>query len=217
MELEVINPHVLKIMIGARKEDSISAISKRISLSYGWTHKWVQELAEFGAFKLTRMKVYLNEDNEFYKRTLKYIRESFSSNVQYHYNVLALFGVKYAFTKIDAVFVWTNGGYNIARFRDFYPIFIKIKKKDKKVFYYYWKKLNLSTKKNKGIFFQIEYLDDFLFDFHNGIPVDSLDETIKFMEKNKYNFEPALEMIKEIYKKKIKVKYKESVTNVWKI
>jgi predicted alpha-1,2-mannosidase len=39
--------------------------------------------------------------------------------------------------------------------------------------------------------------------------VEPLNEVIEFMQENIYNFEPALEMIKESYKKKIKVKYKE--------
>jgi hypothetical protein len=47
----------------------------------------------------------------------------------------------------------------------------------------------------------------------DDVYVDSLTKTIQFMQKNIYNFEPALEIIKEMYKKKIKVRYKEVVTN----
>ncbi|MBI2449398.1 hypothetical protein HYV49_03820 [Candidatus Pacearchaeota archaeon] len=214
MKLELINPHVSKILISVRKEDSIRALSRRISLSYGWTYKWVQDLAELGVFNLTRMKIFLNEKNKFYQQTLKYIKEVLSNNIQFHYNVLALFGIKYAFIKTDAVFVWTQGGYNIARYRDFYPIFIKVIKKDKKIFENYCKKLNLSLNKKKKIFFNVIYSEDFNFEYCNDVPVNSLNDTIDFMKKNKYNFEPALEMIKEMYKKKIKIKYRESVTNV---
>lgn len=214
MNLELVNQHVMKIIIAARKEDSINALSDRISLSYGWTHKWVADLAEAGVFRLTRMKLFLNEKNEFYRRTLQYIREVLSKDIQFHYSVLSLFGIEYAFTKTDAVFVWTKGGYNIARYKEFYPIFIKVAKKDKDIFESYCRKLNLSLHKKRHVFYKVEYVGEVHCEHCEGVPVDSLDETIAFMEKYIYNFEPALEMIKEMYGRRIKVKYKERVTNV---
>ena len=48
MNINTINPHVIKILISVRENDSISSISKRIGLSYGWTHKWVVELVKEG-------------------------------------------------------------------------------------------------------------------------------------------------------------------------
>ncbi|MFH1592421.1 MAG: hypothetical protein ABIB47_03585 [Candidatus Woesearchaeota archaeon] len=214
MNLELINPYVMKILIAARREDSIRAISGRIGLSYGWTYKWVQDLAQLGVFKLTRMKTYLNENNLFYKRTLSYIKINFLRDVNFYYSVLNLFGISYCFTQTDAVFIWTRGGYNIARYKNFYPIFINVRKRDKKLFEEYCKKLNLSKTSKKRCFYQVYYLDNFDFRYCDGIPVDTLEETISFMKKNKYNFEPALEMIKEMHKKRIKVKYKEIITNV---
>ena len=70
--INLTNPYVIRILISARKVDSINNISKRIKLSYGWTHKWVSELAKINVFRLTRVKLYLNEDNYFYKKTIKY-------------------------------------------------------------------------------------------------------------------------------------------------
>ncbi|MBI5065442.1 hypothetical protein HZA97_04330 [Candidatus Woesearchaeota archaeon] len=213
MTIELINPYVLKILISAREVDSINSISDRIDLSYGWTHKWVRELASKGVFRLTRMNVYLNKNNEFYKKTLEYIKKILLKEVQFYYEVLSLFGVEYSFTKTDAVFVWTKGGYNIGRYNQFYPIFIKVRNSDKNLFEWYCKKLSLKSNKAKGIFYKIEYLDSFKVDYCEDIPVDSLSDTIAFAEKFVYNFEPALEMIKESYDKKIKVKYKEVITN----
>jgi len=37
MNIELLNPYVMKILISLRNQDSISSISKRIGLSYGWT------------------------------------------------------------------------------------------------------------------------------------------------------------------------------------
>ena len=214
MEVAIINPHVLKICIAARAEDSINAIAHRIHLSYGWTHKWVRVLAEKGVFKITRMKVYLNEKNEFYRTTMKYIRQVLCKNVQFFYEALSFSGITYCFTQTDAVFIWTKGGYTIGRYRDFYPIFIKIKEEQKSIFENYCKKMHLPIHAKKGIFYEPVYVQDFEVEYQQHIPVESLQHTIQFMKKYIYNFEPALEMIKEMYHQKINVKYKEVITNV---
>ena len=209
MEINTINPYVVKIIIAARKQDSINQIAKRIKLSYGWTYKWCKKLTNLGVFKESGLKLILNIENKFYKNTLDYIKENFSDDINFHYSVLELFGIKYCFTKTDAVFIWTKGGYNIARYKEYYPIFIKIKKDYLSVFEGYCKKLNLKIDRKRGIFYHVEILDDFEISHLDNIPVDSLKVTIGFMKKNIYNFQPALEMIKEMYNKKINIKYKE--------
>ena len=127
MKIELLNPHVIKILIAARKIDSISSISKRINLSYGWTYRWVKELVKEGVFKEKWRGIILQESNKTYSRILKFIREN-HDYTGFYYSVLNLSGIRYCFTKTDAVYIWTNGRYNIARYRDYYPIFIKIKK-----------------------------------------------------------------------------------------
>ncbi len=209
MDMDILNPHVVRIIIAARKEDSISGISKRIGLSYGWTYKWALELEKAGVLKRKGKKVFLDEKKGFYREVLGFLRASLGENPGFYYSALGLFGIKYCFTGTDAVFVWTEGGYNIARYRDYYPIFIKVRKSDREIFEFYARKLGLGGK----IFYEPVFLEDFPVHYHKGKPVDSLDETIRFMKKYIYNFESALEMIQEMYGKKAGVKYREVVTN----
>ena len=145
MEIETINPYVIKIIMSARDADSINGIYKRIGLSYGWTYKWIGKLTELGVFKATRMKLALNRDNPFYRNILKFIIDSFSGDINFHYSILNLFGIVYCFTKTDAVYVWTKGGYNIARSKKYYPIFIRVRKSDLNMFKDYCRKFNLKT------------------------------------------------------------------------
>jgi hypothetical protein len=210
MDMDILNPHVVRIIIAARREDSISGISKRIGLSYGWTYKWALELEKAGVFRRKVKRIYLDERNGFYREVLGFLRASLGKNPGFFYSALGLFGIKYCFTGTDAVFVWTEGGYNIARYRDYYPIFIKVRKADKEIFEFYARKLGLGGK----ISYKPEFLEDFPMHYHKGRPVDGLDETIRFMKKYIYNFEPALEMIEEMHGNKTGVKYKEVVTNV---
>jgi len=208
MKIEMLNPYVLKILISLRKEDSISSISKRINLSYGWTNKWVNELIKEGILKEKWRGIILQEDNKIYQRILRFIKENLK-DISFYYSALNLFGIEYCFTKTDAVYLWTEGRYNIARYKGYYPIFVKIKKLDYPIFLEYCKKLGLKVNSGKGVFYNVEVLDRFKCIKRGDSFVDPLNETIDFMQANIYNFEPALEMIKEMYNKKLNIKYKE--------
>ena len=208
MKIETINPYVIKILISLRKEDSISSISKRINLSYGWTNKWVNELIKEGILKEKWRGVVLNEKSESYKKIISFVKENLN-DINFYYSALQLFGIDYCLTKTDAVYVWTEGRYNIARYKDYYPIFIKIKDKDYDIFLEYCKRLGLKVNSNKGFFYLVEVVEDIKAVKKNNFYVESLEKTINFMQENIYNFEPALEMIKEMYNKRLNVKYRE--------
>ncbi|HIH17683.1 MAG TPA: hypothetical protein HA282_06095 [Nanoarchaeota archaeon] len=208
MEIGLLNPHVIKILTSARKEDTIIGISKRINLSYGWTNKWVNELIKEGVFKEKWRGIILQEDNKTYQKILKFIKDI--KDVRFYYSVLNLFGIEYCFTKTDAVYVWTEGRYNIARYKRFYPIFIKINESDYPIFLEYCRKLGLSINSKEGIFYSPEVLKRVKAVKRHGFFVEPLDETIKFMQKNIYNFQPALEMIQETSGRKLGIKYREA-------
>ncbi len=208
MKIETLNPYVIKILISLRKKDSISSISKRINLSYGWTYKWVNELIKEGILKEKWRGVVLNEGNESYKIIIKFLKESLNE-VSFYYLALQLFGIEYCFTKTDAVYVWTDGRYNIARYKEHYPIFIKIKDKDYGLFLEYCKRLGLKINSNKDVFYNAEIVEEIKAVKKNNFYVEPLENTIEFMQENIYNFEPALEMIKEMYNRKLSIKYKE--------
>ncbi len=208
----MINPHTLKILLSTREEDSISAVSKRIGLSYGWTNKWVNQLIKEGILKEKWRGFKLDKTNSKYKNIIKFIRNNFNK-VRFYYSVIRLFGLDYCFTKTDAVYFWTEGRYNVSRYRDYYPIFIKIKKEDYPLFLDYCKRLGLKINSKKGVFFSPEIVDNLKFKRRNEVNVETLDETIKFMKENIYNFQPALEMVQEMYSKKLNIKYSEVNSN----
>jgi len=209
MKIDSLNPYVIKILISARDYDSISSISKRIGLSYGWTHKWVKEMIKEGIFKEKWKGIVLQKENPLYKNILEFINKNLR-NVDFYYSVLELMGIDYCLTKTDSVYFWTEGKYNIARYRDFYPIFVKIAKKDYKLFLEYCKKLGLKVNKKKGIFYYPEKVDKINCVKKQRICVETLEKTIEFMKDNIYNFEPALEMIQGMYNKKLNIKYQEA-------
>lgn len=209
MKIETINPYVIKILISLRKEDSISSISERINLSYGWTYKWIKELVKEGILREKWRGIILNEESERYNKIIKFLRENLNE-INFYYSSLQLFGINYCLTKTDAVYIWTEGRYNIARYKKYYPIFLKIKKEDYNILVEYCNRLKLKINSNKGVFYSVEIVKDLRGVRKNNFFVEPLNKTIKFMQDNIYNFEPALEMIKEKYNKNLKIKYKEA-------
>lgn len=212
METTLINHFMIKILIAARPVDSIRSIAKRIGVSYGWTHKWTTALIDIGVFKHVNNKIVIQDNHQFYQQTMAYIKNVFGKDVCFHYSILQLLGITYCFTKTDSVFVWTKGGYNIGRSKEYYPIFVKIKNSEKPLFEHYCKKLDISLHAKEGIFFAAEFVDDFEAASCEGIPVDSLGKSIDFMRKYIYNFQPALEMIATMYNKQTGVTYREATT-----
>lgn len=133
------------------------------------------------------------------------------------YNLIKQAGLKYSLTELDAVFLWTKGGYQVGRFFGFYPIYLKILKSDLKKWERFLKSKNMKyyikgeplRKTYFGVFYVLIPVKGFRTDKTAGFYVDSLNKTVRFCKKNIYQYEPALEMLNEMYNLDIEVRYKE--------
>jgi len=143
------------------------------------------------------------------------------TNISKAYDLLNQTSMNYALTGPDAVFFWTRGGYQVDRFFGFYPIHLKVRKKDLKK----WKAF-FSSKKRRfhvkdqpvrqtlfGLFYVLYPEVAFKTEGVNAFCVIPLKETVDFCQKNIYSYEPALEMLDETYSLGLKVKYREAKTN----
>jgi hypothetical protein len=137
------------------------------------------------------------------------------------YETLEQAGKPYALTGQDAVFFWTQGGYQVDRFFGFYPIHLKVKKQDLTS----WKSFFASKKEKScvkdlchkktlfGVFYVLYPEDEFAVKDVNGFCVSPLWETVEFCQKNIYAYEPALEMLDTMYGLGLQAKYMETATN----
>jgi hypothetical protein len=143
------------------------------------------------------------------------------TNISKAYELLNQSGLDYALTDVDAVFFWTKGGYQVDRFFGFYPIHLKVKRRDLKK----WKRF-FALKKQRfyvkgkpiketffGLFYVLHPETDFKTEKVEAFNVDTLKETVKFCKSKIYAYEPALEMLDEMYGLGLKVEYKEAKTN----
>lgn len=211
--LDVVNHHVAKIVLATEDGDSISHISKKIGASYGWTHKWVERLEDIGVIErdngITVMDDAFSESFETVAKTV--LKKGLELEDAY---LLPNFAqMRYAYTKTDAVFIWTRGGYQIGRSRDNYPIFIAVRDRDvekwQKFFTDFGIDAYVEERKGDGIYFVLFPQEEIDAEWVENARVIPLQNTVEWAEKYAVNFEPALEMLNEMHDLNLDVTYRE--------
>jgi hypothetical protein len=188
-----------------REFSSIFASPDPNKVLHDMAQKGFLERVGWGKYKVSSPEEYLT------KRT----------DIARSYDLLNEAGMRYALTGPDAVFFWTRGGYQVDRFFGFYPIHLKVEEKDLEK----WEAFFSSRKqrfyvKDKparrtlfGVFYVLYPEIDFGGEDVNGFCVTPLKETAEFCQRNIFSYEPALEMLNEMYDLGLKVSYKEAMTN----
>lgn len=143
-------------------------------------------------------------------------------NVSQSYDLVKDAHMEYALTGQDAVFFWTKGGYQVDRFFGFYPIHLKVKKADlarwRKFFGSNRQKIHIEGQPVRetlfGIFFVLYPEEDFNTERVGGFQVDPLKDAVEFCWDRIYTYEPALEMLDEMYDLGLNIEYREAKTNI---
>ena len=211
--LEIINKHVAKISLALEEEDSILRLSKKINSSYGWTHKWINRLEDIGVIKAEKgVKIIDKDFFEEFKSLSKSVLEK-KIELEDAYLLPNMTGMDYAFTKLDSVFLWTKGGYQIGRSKENYPIFIEVLRNELKDWEEFFKDLSIDysieERQGSGIYFVLFPKDKIGSEEKDNLQVIPLKETVRWAKKYGANFQPALEMLDEMYDLDLNIEYKE--------
>jgi len=113
----------------------------------------------------------------------------------------------FAFTRIDAVCVWTQGGYQVGRNPDDYPLFLAVHEQDVDAWETFFESFDLPTAFERQ---PQERLDGPLqivlkprpsldIEHVEGYPVIPRAETIEYMRENYAQFQSALAMLDRMY------------------
>ena len=113
----------------------------------------------------------------------------------------------FAFTRIDAVYVWTQGGYQVSRNPDDYPLFIAIRERDVDAWETFFESFGLPTAFERQPRDEIDgalqiVLDpqpSFEIEEGEGYPVIPREDTIEYMRDHYATFESALAMLDRMY------------------
>lgn len=139
------------------------------------------------------------------------------SDISAGYATVRTAGMPYVLTGADAVFFWTKGGFNVDRFFGSYPIWLKVRKEDlrrwKSFFRSQGRKWMVDGRRVEetlfGVFYVLRSVDRVQGEEVDGYSVEPLGETVRFCRENIYAYEPALEMLDEMYGLNLDVKYRE--------
>lgn len=113
----------------------------------------------------------------------------------------------FAFARIDAVYVWTQGGYQVGRDPDDYPLFLAVREQDVEAWQSFFEQFGLPTaferQPRSGLDGPLQVVLDgrpeIRPDYVEGYPVVSRTETIDFMHEHYATFQSALAMLDRMY------------------
>jgi len=214
MGLDFVNRHVVKVMLAVEDGDSIKQLSERIDSSYSYTYEWVNRLEEVGVIE--RNNSIQVTDEGFVQSFEDVARTVLKRDLELSeaYLLPNFTGMEYRYSKTDAVFIWTKGGYQIGRNRNDYPIFIDVHREDIGNWEEFLQGFGIETSieerpETDGIHFVLYPQEEMEVDRVEGASVAPLDETVEWAEKYRANFQPALEMLDEMYDLGLGVEYSE--------
>ena len=125
----------------------------------------------------------------------------------------------FAFARIDAVYVWTQSGYQVGRDPNDYPLFLAVRERDVEAWQDFFGRFGLPTaferQPRDGLDGPLQIVLDprptLEVDHVDGYPVVPRDETIVYMREHYAQFQSALSMLDRMYDDlDLDVAYRES-------
>lgn len=209
------NPHVTKILLAVEPGDSISRIARKTGGSYGWTHRWIERLEEQGVIARDD-GVYVQDEavQEAYEAVAQTVVRR-GLDLEDAYLLPNFTGLTYRYAKTDAVYLWTKGGYQIGRNQDDYPIFLDVVADDVDAWEAFCDEFGVDYRIGEretdagGIYYVLFPQDNFDVEWVENAAVPPLAETVDWAEQYAANFQPALEMLEEMYDLELGMTYRE--------
>lgn len=122
--------------------------------------------------------------------------------------VLPQFGEwPFSFSRIDAVYVWTQGGYQVSRSPEDYPLFLAVREQDEVKWVEFFESVNIPTASERQPRSEIQGPIQFVLDprtpldieYVKGYPVIPREKAIAYMQEHYVVFKPALAMLSRMY------------------
>ena len=116
-------------------------------------------------------------------------------------------GMEYAYTGIDAVYIWTRGGYQVARDPGDYPLFIAVHESELDAWAEFFDRFGIPTTEqrqpaddlNSAIQVVLKPRPQIEAEMVDGRPVIPLKETVAFANEHYAHFQSALDMLDRMY------------------
>jgi len=205
---EVLDDTAAQVILAIESGDSIRSVAQRLHTPYETVRQAVNRLEDAGYIHYDDG---LSVTDEAVKETaLDLVATSAGvspPSIEEAY-VLPQFGDwPFAFTRIDAVYVWTQGGYQVGRSPEEYPLFVAVREQDIDAWEAFFDSFDLPTgferqpqaELDGSLQIVLEPQSSLNMTHVEGYPVIPRSDTIEYMHENYAQFQSALAMLDRMY------------------
>ncbi len=205
---EICGEKELKVILALDPGDSISGVARKINENRETIRRVVNRLEKAGYVAYTDGLQLVDQTIRDTGLELLAASATLSSpSISEAYVLPQFAGMEYAFTAIDAVYVWTRGGYQVARDPEDYPLFIAVRESDLDAWTAFFDRFGIPTVEERqpaddldGIIqVVLEPRSQIDAEMVDGRPVIGLQETVAFANEHYATFESALDMLGRMY------------------
>ncbi|UVE52040.1 helix-turn-helix domain containing protein (plasmid) [Haloferax larsenii] len=205
---EVCGEKELKVILALDPGDSISGVARKIDENRETIRRVVNRLEEAGyvvhddGLRLVDQTV-RDAGLEFLTAAVDISPPSISEA----YVLPEFAGMEYAFTAIDAVYVWTLGGYQVARNPDDYPLFIAVHESELDAWTEFFDRFGIPASEERQPTEDLDSTNQIVLkpqsqidaEMVDGRPAIPLEETVAFANEHYATFQSALDMLDRMY------------------
>jgi hypothetical protein len=205
---EVLDDTAAQIVLAIESGDSIRRVAQTLHRPYETVRQAVNRLEDAGYVRYDDGLTVVDADVREAARDLLAASAGVSPPSIEEAYVLPQFGDwPFAFTRIDAVYVWTQGGYQVGRDPDDYPLFVAVHEQDVDAWEEFFELFDLPTAFERQprdeldgpLQIVLEGRPSLEVDHVEGYPVIPRPEAIEYMREHYAQFQSALAMLDRMY------------------
>jgi len=205
---EVLDDTAAQVILAIESGDSIRRVAHHIHTPYETVRQAVNRLEDAGYISYDDGLSVVDERVRDAARELVAASAGVSPpSIEEAYVIPQFSDRPYAFTRIDAVYVWTQGGYQVGRNPDDYPIFLAVHEQDVDAWETFFESFDLPTAFERqpgdeldgSLQIVLEPRPSLDIEHIEGYPVIPRAETIEYMRENYAQFQSGLAMLDRMY------------------
>jgi DNA-binding Lrp family transcriptional regulator len=205
---EVFDDTTASVLLAVESGDSIRRVAQRIHTPYETVRQAVNRL-EAAGFVRYDDGLYLTDGHirTAARKLLAASARISPPSIDDAYVLPQFADRPFAFTRIDAVYVWTRGGYQVGRSPDDYPLFLAVRDRDVEYWEAFLDAFGLPTALERRppdafddpLQVVLEPRADLDVEWVDGHPVVPLQDTVAYASEHSAQFQPALSMLDDEY------------------
>ena len=205
---EVCGEKELKVILALKSGDSISGLARKIDENRETIRRVVNRLEAAGFVEYNDGLHLVAEGIRDAGLTFLTAAANLSSpSIPEAYVLPQFAGMEYAYTAIDAVYVWTRGGYQVARNPEDYPLFMAVHESELDAWTAFFDRFEIPASEDRQPTQNVEGAIQVVLDAQSqievemvdGRPVMPLQETVALAPEHYATFESALDMLDRMY------------------